>query len=99
MLIEVQFDNSRDMWWGLVVDDYGNFWRVSLPQVKCIDPNLVYNLKPPSDVYYSTYADDSAKPSPEELKRALVNNLIEKINELEQQMGVVNVSSDQSEST
>lgn len=99
MLIEVYYDNSRDNWWGLVVDDYGNFWRVSLPQIKCIDPNLVYNLKPPSDVYSSAYADDSAKPSPEERKRARVKDLMKKIGDLEGEMGVANVSSDQSEST
>jgi hypothetical protein len=101
MLIEVYYDNSRDNWWGLVVDDYGNFWRVSLPQIKCIDPNLVYNLKPPSDVYFTPnpYGDDSAKPSPEERKLARAKDLMKKIRELEGEMGVANVSSDQSEST
>jgi len=99
MLIEVYYDNSRDNWWGLVVDDYGNFWRVGMPDIKCIDPNLVYNLKPPSDVYYSTYADDSAKPSPEERKRLRAKVLMEKITDLEQLTGVANVSTDQIEST
>lgn len=115
MLIETHYDNSRDQWWGLVVDEMGNFWRVSPPDIKCIDPNLAFNLKPPSDVYYNPnpYADTADKPSKlfkpledqsakavrDAAKRQRAKDLVNALNALEQEMGVANVDRGQIEST
>lgn len=111
MLIETHYDNSRDQWWGLVVDEMGNFWRVSPPDIKCIDPNLAFNLKPPSDVYYNPnqyqepsklfkpLEDQSAKAVRDAAKRQRAKDLVNALNALEQEMGVANVDRGQIEST